>query len=65
MSSKRLEDQSSRRSQDISSRRLEDVYWECLLIISVSEKSRSVSDRSLFHISISDKSIQNLKSKMH
>ena len=47
---------SSRCSQDMSSRRLQDVYWECLLGISVSKKSKSVSDRSIPHISIPDKS---------
>ena len=45
----------SRRLQDMSSRRLQDVYWECLLGISVSKKSKSLSDRSISHISISDK----------
>ena len=51
----------SRRLQDMPSKRLQDVYWECLLGISVSKKSRSVSDRSISHIPISDKSrwIQN------
>ena len=45
--------------QDMSSRRLQDVYWECLLGISVFKSSKSVSDKSISHISMSD------KSKMH
>ena len=51
----------TRRLQDMSSRRLQDVYWECLLGISASKKSKSASDRSISHISIFDKSrrIQN------
>ena len=39
---------------------LQDAFseWECLLGISVSKKSKSVFDRSIPHISISDKSRQ-------
>ena len=47
--------------QDVFNIRLQDVFktsWrqtKCLLGTSVSKKSKSVSDKSIFHISISDK----------
>ena len=62
MSSRHLEDMPSRRLQDMSSRRLQDVYWECLLGISVSKKSKSVSDKSISRIS---NLINQGESKMH
>ena len=58
----------SRRLQDVFKTYLQEVFkksWrqtKCLLGISVSNKSKSVSDKSISHISISDKSrrIQNV-----
>ena len=35
----------------MSSRRIQDVYWEYLLGISVSKYLKSVSDKSISHIS--------------
>ena len=65
---RRLEDMSSKRLDDMSSKRLQDVLETNKMltgnISSVSKKSKSVSDKSTSHISISDKSrrIQNASS---
>ena len=65
-SSRCLEDISWRRLQDISWRRLEDMSWrrlkdmswqtKCLLGIYVSNKSKCVSNKSIFHKSLPDES---------
>ena len=58
---------SSRRLADVLKTCLEDVFktsWrqtKCLLMISVSNKSKYVSNKSMFHKSISDKSKANPK----
>ena len=65
----------SRRLQDVlktlSWRRLEGISWDvfktswmqtkCLLVISVSNKSKCVSNKSMFHKTLSDKSKANPK----
>ena len=60
---RRLEDMSWRYPQDMSWRHLEDVSEtnKMFLGISVSSKSKCVSNKSIFHKSISDKSKANLK----
>ena len=58
---------SSKRLEDVLKTYLEDVFntsWrqtKCLLGISVSNKSKCVSNKSLFHKSISDKTKANPK----
>ena len=54
---------SSRRLEDISWRRLQTSWRQtkCLLGISVSNKSKCVSNKSIFHKSVSDKSKANPK----
>ena len=66
MSSKRLEDVLED-DRLLTWRRLEDVfktYWretKCLLGISISNKSKCVSNKSIFYKSISDESKANPK----
>ena len=60
-SSRRFEDMSWRRLEDVLKTYLEDVFktsrrqTKFLLVISVSNKSKCVSNKSMFHKSVSDK----------
>ena len=61
MSWRRLEDTPWRCLEDMSSRRLEDIMEQTLYLLgtSVSDKSKYVSNKSIFHKSISDNSKAN------